>query len=93
MTLKIYGQNIKVQWGDTKTQVSSNLTRIMCKDEQNVNILTNMHSTQAEGNFCDEHEKAQKLATVRDIIHTWGVWTNLPHDKLRPYQQTDLGMD
>jgi hypothetical protein len=31
--------------------------------------MTSMHSTPAEGNFCDEHGKAQKLATV-------SVWTN-----------------
>jgi hypothetical protein len=42
----------------------------MHKDKQNVNTMTGMHSTPAEGNFCDEHGKAQKLATV-------SVWTNL----------------
>ena len=48
--------------------------------------MTSINSTPAEGNFCDEHGKAQKLATV-------SVWTNLTTWQILPYQQTDLGMD
>jgi len=46
----------------TKTKVRSNLTAILWKDTQNVNILMNMHSPPLEGNFCNEHCKAVNLA-------------------------------
>jgi len=48
----------------TKTKMRSNLTAIVWKDTCSVNILMNMHSL--EGNFCNEHVKAVKLATVQD---------------------------
>jgi hypothetical protein len=37
--------------------VSGNRTAIVHKDKQNVNTMTNLHSTPVEGNFCDEHSK------------------------------------
>ena len=55
---------------NTETQVSSNMTAMVCKDKQNVNTMTSMHSTPAEDSFCDEHRKAQKLAIE-------SVWINL----------------
>lgn len=48
------------------------LTLIIQKVKHNVNMLTNMHHSPAEGDFCNEHEKAMKPATVQD---TWGMWT------------------
>jgi len=44
--------------GDLKTKVKGNLTAIGWKDKWNVNILTNMHSSPLECNFCDQHGKA-----------------------------------
>jgi hypothetical protein len=35
-----------------------------------VNVLANMHSSPAKGNFSDKHEEAQKLAIVQDIWDT-----------------------
>jgi hypothetical protein len=61
---KNFGHNMKLQKGDLKTQVKGNLTAVMWKDKQNVNILMNMHSSPSEGNFCVEHGKAVKLATA-----------------------------
>ena len=60
------GQKIKLKWGDIKTKVTGNLTAILWNDKQNTNILTNMHSPPAQGNFCNKHEKAVKLAIVQD---------------------------
>jgi hypothetical protein len=58
----------KSEEGNTETQVRCNMTAIVPKDNQNVNTMTSMHSTPAEGNFRDEHRKAQKLATVSGQI-------------------------
>jgi len=55
----------KSEEGNTETEVSGNMTAIVRKDKQNVNTMTSKNSTPAEGNFCDEHRKAQKLATVK----------------------------
>jgi hypothetical protein len=52
--------------GDLKTKVKGDLTAIVWKVEQNVCILTNMHSQPLEGNFCDEHGKAMKPAIMQD---------------------------
>jgi hypothetical protein len=42
--------------------------------------MTNTYSPPAEGNFCDEHWKAPKLATVKDC--TYGVYEQiLSHDE------------
>jgi len=46
----------------TKTKVRCNLTAIVWKDIQNVDILMDMHSPPLEGNFCNEHSKAVTLA-------------------------------
>jgi len=49
-----------------KTKVTTNLTAIVWKDAQNVNIMMKMHSPPLEGNFCNEHDKAVELAIVQD---------------------------
>jgi len=49
---------MEIKRGDLKTKVKGNLTAIAWKDKRNVNILTNMHSSPLEYNFCDQHEKA-----------------------------------
>jgi len=46
--------------------VRGNLTALVGKDKGNINILMNMHSPPLEGNFCDEHGRAVKLATIQD---------------------------
>jgi hypothetical protein len=35
-------------------------------ERKNLNIVTNMHSPPAEGNFCDEHGQALKAPIVKD---------------------------
>jgi len=56
------GHKIYMKRGDLKTKVKGDLTAIVWKVKQNVRILANMHSPPLEGNFCDEHGKATKLA-------------------------------
>jgi hypothetical protein len=58
--------------------VNSNFTAIVWREKRNVNILTNMHSPPAWGNFCDQHGKALKLTIAQDFVtDTWGTWRNL----------------
>ena len=52
--------------GDLMTKVKGNLTAMVWKDVQNVNILTNMRSSPLEGNFCEEYGKAMKLTVIHD---------------------------
>jgi hypothetical protein len=52
---------------DLKTKVKGNLTAIAWKDKWNVNILTNIHSSPLECNFCDQHGRAMKPAIIQDI--------------------------
>ena len=46
--------------------MKGNLTALVGKDKGNINILMNMHSPPLEGNFCDEHGRAVKPATIQD---------------------------
>jgi hypothetical protein len=55
-----------IKRGDVKTKVKGNLTTIAWKDKRNVHILTSMHSSPLECNFCDQHGKAMKLALIQD---------------------------
>lgn len=59
---KNFGQEMKLKWGDTTT------TAIVWKEKRNVNILTNMHSPPARGNFCDQHGKALKPTIAQDFV-------------------------
>jgi hypothetical protein len=51
---------MKMKRGDLKTKVKGDLTAMVWKDKQIINILMNMHSQSLEGNFCDEHGKVMK---------------------------------
>jgi hypothetical protein len=55
--------------------VRHNLAAIVWKDNQNTNILINIHvhSLPPEGNFCDEHGNALKLAVYKPVVHVWLV--------------------
>jgi len=63
----------------TKTKMRNNLTAIVWKDTQNVSILMNMHSPPLEGNFCNEHGKAVKLAIVQDCNRHTGYVDKSDH--------------
>jgi hypothetical protein len=56
----------------TKTRVNGDLTAILWKDKQKVNLLTNMHRPPAEGNFRDEYGNALKPAIVQDYYRHMG---------------------
>jgi len=61
-----------------KTNVRCNLTAIVWKDTQNVDILMDMHSAPLEGNICNEHSKAVTLDIYnKTIIDTQNMWTDL----------------
>jgi hypothetical protein len=75
--LKNFGHTMKLKSGNLKTKLKGNLTAIVWKDKQNVNILKNMHSPPWEGNFCDEQGKAVKPLIIQGYIDTWDMWTNL----------------
>lgn len=42
------------------------LKTVMWKDKWNTDILTNIHSVPAEGNFGDQHGEAVELVIVED---------------------------
>jgi len=63
---KDFGHKMKLNRGVLKTKAKSNLTAIVRKDKQYVNMLTNMHSPQLQGSFCDEHVKAVKPAAIQE---------------------------
>jgi len=50
---KNFGQITKLKLGDIKTWVMGNMTATLWEDKRNVNILTNMHCTPAEGKLCN----------------------------------------
>ena len=67
-------RKMKLKRGYLKNNVKGNLTAIVWKEKQNVNVLTNMHSPTLDGNFCHEHGKAVKLATIQIYIsQTHGI--------------------
>jgi hypothetical protein len=59
-----FGRKLRPKRGD--------LTSVVWKDKQNVNMLTNMHRSPAEGNFCDEHGNALKPDIVQDYNRHMG---------------------
>jgi hypothetical protein len=61
-----FGTKLRPKQGDLKTRVRGNLTSMVWKDKRNVNMLTNVHRSLAEGNFCDKHGNALKPAIVQD---------------------------
>jgi hypothetical protein len=67
-----FERKFRLKWGDLKTRVRGDLTTIVWKDKRNINMLTNMHRPLAEGNFCDEHGNAMKLAIVQDYNRHMG---------------------
>jgi hypothetical protein len=67
-----FGTKLRLKQGDLKTRVRGDLTSIVRKNKRNVNMLTNMHHSSAEGNFCDEHGNALKPAIVQDYNRHMG---------------------
>jgi hypothetical protein len=54
------GEKLKIKWSDIKTRIWGNLTAVVGKGKQNVNMLTNVHHPPAEGNLRDEHGNSLK---------------------------------
>jgi hypothetical protein len=53
------------------TRVRGVLTAVIWKDKWDVCILTNLHKPPTEGNFCDEHGRANTPVIVED--YSWQV--------------------
>jgi hypothetical protein len=49
-----------------QARTNGDLTAVVWKDKRDVHMLTNIHVSPAEGNFCDENGNALKPATVED---------------------------
>jgi hypothetical protein len=57
---KDFGEKLKMKWSDIKTGITGDLTAVVWKGKQNVNMLTNRHHCPAEGNLCDDHGNSLK---------------------------------
>jgi hypothetical protein len=66
-----FGTELRLKRGDLKTRVRDDLTPTVRKDKRNMNMLTNMYCSPAEGNFC-EHENTLKPAIVQDYNRHMG---------------------
>jgi hypothetical protein len=60
-----FQKTLKLTRGDIKTRIRGDLTAVVWKDKRNVNLLTNMHPTPAEVNFCNGHGNAVKPKIVQ----------------------------
>lgn len=56
---------LKLKWGITDAMARDVFITMTCKDKQDVWKLSNVCKSTAEGNFCDEHGRANKPATVQ----------------------------
>ena len=55
----------KLKREDIHVRTRADLTAILWQDKRDVCMLTNIHSSPAEGNFCNEGGKAIKLQIVK----------------------------
>ena len=62
----------KLKRGDIRVRTRSDLTKILWWDKRDVYMLTNIHSSPAEGNFCNEGGKAIKPQIVIDYNQHMG---------------------
>ena len=62
----------KLKRGDIRIRTRADLTAKLWRDKRDVCMLTNIHSAQAEGNFCNGGGKAIKLQIVMDYNHHMG---------------------
>jgi len=59
-------KTLKMKQGDISDKTNCDMTEVPWKDQRDVQVLTNMHSSPAKGNFCDESGNALKPAIVED---------------------------
>jgi hypothetical protein len=57
---KDFGERLRMEWSVIKPGSGGDLTALVWKGKQNVNMLTNMHRSPAEGNLCDDHRNSLK---------------------------------
>jgi hypothetical protein len=57
-------QTLRLKIGDIRVRTRGDLTAVVWKDKTGVRLLTNIHNPPTEGNYCDEHGNAIKLAIV-----------------------------
>ena len=58
--------------GDLQVRTRGDLTDILWRDKRDVRVLTNIHDSPAEGNFCDINGKAIKPQIVADYNRHMG---------------------
>jgi hypothetical protein len=49
---------------------------VVYRDKRNIRMLTNIHNSQVESNFCDEKQKLQSHTLWKIIIVTMGYVDN-----------------
>jgi hypothetical protein len=59
-------KTLKLKWGDVRVRRNGNMTAVVWKDKRDVHMLTNIHVSPAEGNFCDESGNILKPTIVQD---------------------------
>jgi hypothetical protein len=64
-------KTMKLKRGDKDARVRGPLTAVKVK--QDMYILTNMHRSPTEGNFCDKQGRAQKLTTGTGTMLMMGI--------------------
>jgi hypothetical protein len=62
----------RLRRGEVRARTNGDLTAVVWKDKCDVHMLTNIHVSPAEGNFCDESGNALKPATMEDYNRHMG---------------------
>lgn len=65
-------KKMTLQSEDLQVWTRGDLTAILWRDKHDVQILTNIYDSSAEGNFCDNIGKTIKLQIVSDYTHRVG---------------------
>ena len=59
-------KTLRLKRGDIWVRTRGDLIAVVWKDKTAMCLLTNIHDPPREGNYCDEHRNAIKLAIVAD---------------------------
>jgi len=65
-------KTLRLKRGDIPARTSGDLMAVVWRDKRDVCLLTNIYDPSTEGNYCDEHGNAIKLAVVADYNHHMG---------------------
>jgi hypothetical protein len=65
-------RKMKLKRGDLHVRTRGDLTAILWREKCDIYVLTNIHDSPAEGNFCDSNGKAIKPQIVADYSRHMG---------------------